>query len=79
MLETVVTSGIVVSSMRDLTFHTRFFFEDFEIFIFFAFVDLLDDTLVFERLGLKIVPSDLAIKTYETVRGEVFWTVMAFT
>ena len=76
---TIVLSGIDFSSMEVLTFHIRYFFEDFEKDVFPSFLDLLDDTLVIEGFGLKSMPSDFAIKTVEKVRGEVFWTVVTLT
>ena len=60
---TFVLSGIEFLSMEVLTFHTRFFFEDFEKDVFHSFLDLLDDTLVLEGFVGKMSPSDYAIKT----------------
>ena len=66
----MVFSGIVVSTMGVLIFHTQFFLEDFKD-VFFSFEDFLDDTFVFERFGLKIVPSDFAIRADEAFRDSI--------
>ena len=50
----------------DLILHTRFLFEDFKT-VLFELVDLVEGTLFLEIFGLKIVPSDFAIKTDETL------------
>ena len=61
------TFGTIALLTRFLIFHTRFFFEDFEENILCDSFCFLNDTEVFEDFGSKIVLSDLAMKTDETV------------